>query len=153
MPIQVKLFLLEHDFNLVGYILPAVVGETAVNRETCVLPGLRPHQHLRQAAAENLPGYWLTTSRMACCRGFSWIKGAPTQANRLEWRFPRQALIKFIQPGHGFIKLGNRQIPIFSDAKFSIEFTPGSAKFIAACLFTQGNGNGLDCLADLRRPS
>lgn len=48
--------LLEHDFHLVAHVFPAVLRETAVFWEACVLPGLCRHQHLCQAAAGELPG-------------------------------------------------------------------------------------------------
>ena len=54
--IQLKLPLLKHNFHLVAHILPAMLRETAVFRKACVLPGLRPHQHLRQAAAGEFAG-------------------------------------------------------------------------------------------------
>lgn len=54
--IQLKLPLLKHNFHLVAHILPAMLGETAVFRKTCILPGLRPHQHLCQPAAGEAAG-------------------------------------------------------------------------------------------------
>ena len=56
MAIERQKALLHQNINIRSHFFTCLVGETAVFRETCILPGLRPHQHLRQAAAGELAG-------------------------------------------------------------------------------------------------